>query len=156
MTAKRFSTPIRSQGPGGAWSSIAIPFSVEQEWRSKGSVKVKGTLNGQPLRSSLFPNGDGSHHMMLNRDLMAKAKCFVGDTVQVVLEPDTEPRTYAMPADLAKAVKADKKAAATWASFPPSAHKLYVEWVEGAKREETRKSRVAKAVALLADGKKLK
>ena len=88
MAAKRFSAPVRSQGPDGALSSIEVPFSVEQEWRTKGAVKVKGTLNGQPVRTSLLPNGDGSHRMMLGADLMAKAKCFVGDTVKVVLEPD--------------------------------------------------------------------
>ena len=93
MAAKRSSTAVRSQGQGGAWSSIEVPFSVEREWRSKGAIKVKGTLNGQPVRTSLFPNGDGSHHMRLNKDLMAKAKCFVADTVKVVLEPDTAPRT---------------------------------------------------------------
>lgn len=88
MAAKRFSTPVLAEGPGGAMNTIAIPFSVEQEWRSKGSVKVRGTLNGQPIRTSLVPAGDGSHHMRIAKDLMAKAKCFVGDTVEVVLEPD--------------------------------------------------------------------
>ena len=110
MPRKRFSTPVRAQGPDGSWSSIAIPFSVEREWRSKGPVKVKGTLNGQAVRTSLVPDGDGSHHMVLAKDLMAKAKCFVGDTVEVVLEPDSEPRTPPMPKDRAKAGKAAKKA----------------------------------------------
>lgn len=156
MAAKRFATTVRSQGPGGAWSYVDVPFSVEREWRSKASVKVKGTLNGQEFRSSVQPWGDGRHHLMLNKGLMAKAKCYVGDAVEVVLEPDLAPRVYAMPPDLAKAVKASQPASATWAAFPPSAHKLYVEWVEGAKRPETRRARIGKAVALLAEGKRLK
>ncbi|HJQ93947.1 MAG TPA: DUF1905 domain-containing protein, partial [Candidatus Thermoplasmatota archaeon] len=90
MARKRFSAPVQSQGPAGALSSITVPFSVEREWRSAGPIVVKGTLNGQSVRTSLVPNGDGSHHMVLGKDLMAKAKCFVGDTVRVVLEPDRD------------------------------------------------------------------
>ncbi|HUR63309.1 MAG TPA: YdeI/OmpD-associated family protein [Candidatus Thermoplasmatota archaeon] len=156
MAAKRFTATIDRQGPGGAWTSIAIPFSVEQAFGSRGATKVKGTLNGAPFRSSLFPNGDGTHHLMMNKALLAAARAGPGDAVEVALEPDTAERVYAMPPDLATAVKRSKAASATWAAFPPSAHKLYVEWVEGAKREETRASRVEKAVALLSEGKKLK
>jgi hypothetical protein len=156
VAAQRFTATIRTQGPGGAWSFIDIPFSVEAAFGSKAATKVKGTLNGAPFRSSLFPDGDGSHHLMMNKALLAAAKAGPGDDVKVALELDAEERVYAMPPDLAKAVKRSKPALATWEAFPPSAKKLYVEWVEGAKREETRVSRVEKAVTLLAAGKKLK
>jgi hypothetical protein len=87
MPAKRFATLVRSEGVDGAWSSIDLPFSVADEWKRHGLVRVKGTVNGQEVRTTVVPNGDGTHHLRLGRDLMAKAKCFVGDTVQVVLEP---------------------------------------------------------------------
>ena len=151
--AKRFSARVESQGPGGAWSFIGIPFSVEEAWGSRASVK--GEMNGAPFRSSVQPFGDGTHHMMANKALLAAAKAQVGDTAQVTMEPDTEERLYAMPKDMAAAVRRDRKAAG-WDALPPSARKLYVEWVEGAKREETRAGRVAKAVGLLRDGKRLK
>lgn len=60
-----------------------------------------------------------------------------------------------LPADLAAALalKKNAKAKATYEAFPPSQRRDYVEWIESAKREETRKARVAQAVEWMAEGK---
>lgn len=60
----------------------------------------------------------------------------------------------AAPEDLKAAIAADPAAAATFADFPPGARRDYVEWVEEAKRPETRSRRIAQAVAWMAEGKK--
>jgi uncharacterized protein YdeI (YjbR/CyaY-like superfamily) len=57
------------------------------------------------------------------------------------------------PADLAAALKKNKKAAATFAAFSPSCQREYVEWIVDAKREETRAKRVATALEWMAEGK---
>ncbi len=36
----------------------------------------------------------------------------------------------------------------------PSQHKEYIQWIESAKRPETRANRIAKMCEMLADGKK--
>lgn len=53
------------------------------------------------------------------------------------------------------ALDMDAKAKATWDGFPPGCRREYLEWIVGAKREETRDKRVATAIAQLAEGKKL-
>ncbi|MGO0999595.1 YdeI/OmpD-associated family protein [Lysobacter sp. CA196] len=60
-----------------------------------------------------------------------------------------------LPADLAAALalKKNAKAKATYEAFPPSQRREYVEWIESAKREATRKARVAQAVEWMAEGK---
>ncbi|WP_408953373.1 YdeI/OmpD-associated family protein [Lysobacter sp. Hz 25] len=60
-----------------------------------------------------------------------------------------------LPADLAAALalKKNAKAKATYEAFPPSQRRDYVEWIESAKREDTRKARVAQAVEWMAEGK---
>lgn len=58
-----------------------------------------------------------------------------------------------VPDDLAAALKKNRKAQATFEAFSPSHRREYVEWIEGAKRQETRNRRVATAVAQMADGK---
>lgn len=156
MAVKRFKARIEPREGSASWLYVILPFDAIALWGTKGALKVKGTLNQAPFRSSIFPNGDGAHHIMMNKQLLEAAKAGLGDTVAFVMEPDTEERDYPMPADMAKAVGSSKKAAATWESFPPSARKLYVEWVEGAKQEATRVSRIAKAKVLLAEGKRLK
>ncbi|MGH8081557.1 MAG: YdeI/OmpD-associated family protein [Lysobacter sp.] len=57
------------------------------------------------------------------------------------------------PDDLAAALKRDAKARAVYAAFSPSQKRDYVEWIESAKREETRNSRLAQAVEWMAQGK---
>ncbi|MEK6985162.1 MAG: YdeI/OmpD-associated family protein [Candidatus Thermoplasmatota archaeon] len=156
MAAKRFKARIEPREGSASWLYVILPFDAVALWGSKGALKVKGTMNAAPFRSSIFPNGDGTHHIMMNKALLETAKAGLGDTVAFAMEPDTDERDYPMPADMAKAVGANKKAAATWEGFPPSARKLYVEWVEGAKRSETRTGRIAKAKELLAEGKRLK
>lgn len=58
-----------------------------------------------------------------------------------------------MPAEFAKALKNNKGAATVFAGFSPSCKREYVEWIEDAKREETREKRIAQAVEWIAEGK---
>jgi hypothetical protein len=53
----------------------------------------------------------------------------------------------------AAALKANRKASTTFANFPPGHQREYVEWIDEAKREETRAKRIAQAVEWLAEGK---
>ena len=57
------------------------------------------------------------------------------------------------PRDLLDALKAEPKALATFEGFPPSHKREYVAWVTEAKREVTRRKRIAQAVAWMAEGK---
>ncbi len=58
-----------------------------------------------------------------------------------------------IPADLAQALSASSSAAATFENLPPSQRKEYVEWITDAKREETRRKRLATAIEWLSEGK---
>jgi len=57
------------------------------------------------------------------------------------------------PDDLAAALKRNRKAAAVYAAFSPSARLEYVDWISEAKRDETRAKRLATAVEWIAEGK---
>jgi uncharacterized protein YdeI (YjbR/CyaY-like superfamily) len=57
-----------------------------------------------------------------------------------------------MPADLAKALAAGKKAQANFAAFSVSSRKGILSWIVSAKRPETRAARVAKTVRMAATG----
>jgi uncharacterized protein YdeI (YjbR/CyaY-like superfamily) len=58
-----------------------------------------------------------------------------------------------VPADFAAALKKNAKARKTFESFPPSHRREYLEWITEAKREETRKDRIARALHWLSEGK---
>ena len=58
-----------------------------------------------------------------------------------------------VPADLAAALKSNRKALETFDAFPPSQRKEYVEWITEAKREATREKRIEETIELLKAGK---
>jgi uncharacterized protein YdeI (YjbR/CyaY-like superfamily) len=59
-----------------------------------------------------------------------------------------------LPEDLSAALEAQAGALANFHAFPPSAQREYVDWVVGAKRPETRASRVAQAAEWIKEGKR--
>jgi uncharacterized protein YdeI (YjbR/CyaY-like superfamily) len=63
------------------------------------------------------------------------------------------PKTIDVPADLAAALKQNKKALATFEAFSPSHKREYIDWITGAKKAETRERRLATAVEWMAEGK---
>jgi uncharacterized protein YdeI (YjbR/CyaY-like superfamily) len=62
-------------------------------------------------------------------------------------------KTIPMPTDLKTALTKNKKAKSTYEEFSPSAKREYLEWIIGAKAEDTRKRRLQQAVEWMAEGK---
>jgi uncharacterized protein YdeI (YjbR/CyaY-like superfamily) len=58
-----------------------------------------------------------------------------------------------VPTELAAALKKNKAAAKVFASFTPSCQREYTEWINEAKRPETKEKRVTQAVEWIAEGK---
>jgi uncharacterized protein YdeI (YjbR/CyaY-like superfamily) len=67
--------------------------------------------------------------------------------------PPKKRKPLATPDDLAGALKKSAKARKTFEDFSPSHRREYIEWITEAKREETRKERLAKTMKWLAEGK---
>jgi len=65
----------------------------------------------------------------------------------------TPKKELVIPKDLMTVLKKNKKAAATFDGFSYSHKKEYVEWITGAKTEETRMKRLETAVAWMGAGK---
>jgi hypothetical protein len=151
-----FDAELIKPDASGTWAYITIPFSVEKVFGKKGQVKVKGTVNGVPYRSSVAPRGDGTHYMVVNQDIRSAAGVELGDIVHVLMSIDTRPRTVEVPQPLRFALGNNAKAKNTVEGLSYSHKKEYVSWIEGAKREETRARRIEKAVEMLSRGEKLK
>ena len=146
-----FSGRIQNAGGGGAF--VEVPFDVEQVFGSK-RPKVKALIEGVPYRGTLVRMG-GEHHLLIIlkgiREQVGKA---FGDEVKIIVEADTEPRAVEILADLMKELKKDKDARALFDKLAYTHRKEYVRWIEEAKREETRASRVLKTIDMLKKGKR--
>jgi len=126
---------------------IEIPFDVKSTFGS-GRPAVRGTVNGFPVRTTLMPMG-GRHLLGLNRETREGAGIAAGDRVTVALELDDEPRVVEVPSDLAVALDAAPDARDFFDRLSYTHRREYAEWIAAAKLEETRRSRVERAVAML-------
>ncbi|WP_079914540.1 YdeI/OmpD-associated family protein [Paenibacillus sp. 32352] len=146
---------IRPEGTG-TWTYLNVPFDAESLFGTKAHIKVKGTVNGIPYRSTLMLHGGGTHYMVVNQAIREAAGVQAGDTVEVTMEEDMEPRAVDIPDDLQTALEEHVEAGRFFAKLPYSAQKVYVDWIEAAKKADTRTRRIQKAIALLEEGKRLK
>jgi hypothetical protein len=149
-----FSAALVARGPGGAWTFLPIPFSVEKEFGKKGRTPVSGTLNGFAFQNSLMPQGDGTHSMMVGKELQAGANAKPGATVKVAIQLDESERVVEVPLELQRALKADRAAKAVFDALAYSHRKEYAEWIATAKKPETRAARILKALGMLKSGVK--
>ena len=101
-----------------------------------------------------MPCGDGTHEMMVSKEIQAGAKAAAGDVVKVALKRDDAERQVAMPDELARELRRNKKAAAFFEGLSYSARKEYADWIATAKQVETKASRAAKAVGLFLAGQR--
>jgi uncharacterized protein YdeI (YjbR/CyaY-like superfamily) len=83
------------------------------------------------------------------------AKATAGDLVMVTMSRDDEERSLEVPGELARALAGAPDAATTFERFAYSHRKAYIDWIASAKQPETRERRAAKAVTMLASGKRL-
>jgi len=148
---KSFEAKLVAMGPSGGWTHMPIPFSVPEVFGTRARLAVRGTINGVAFRSSLMPR-DGGHYLNVNKQMLAGAKAAAGDTVQVVLEPDSEERTVEVPADLRKALGA--KTGKLFDALSYSHRKEFVDWIEQAKRPETRAKRIEKTLEMVVEKKR--
>lgn len=151
-----FKARLFGRGPAGSWTFLTVPFSVEEKFGSKAMVRVAGTINGFAFRNAIMPEGDGTHAMMVSKALRDGAGGVAnGDTVAVVMDVDTAERKVVVPPGLKAALKAAPGAAQFFKGLSFSRQREYVDWIAGAKREETRAARVTKAVGLLRANRRL-
>lgn len=139
------------QATGGTTTGIVVPPEVVEELGGGKRPKVVATLNGTSLRTSIAPMG-GQHWLGVSAANRALTGVAAGDEVDVDVELDTAPREVEVPEDLAAALRVTPEAGAAFARLSYSHQRAHVEAVTGAKRPETRKRRVAKAVEMLTEG----
>src|SRR6266576_1417977 len=134
---------------GGGGFLVPVPRDVATKLGLKGRPKIQAVIAGQPYRGSLMPLGDGTYCLGVLKAIQQAAGVKRGDTITVALELDTAPRTVEAPADLAKLLARDRKAAAAWDRLSFTNKKEMARSLEEAKKPETRERRLRAALEKL-------
>ena len=129
--------------PYASWTFLIIPPELAAAWGA-GQKAVRGTISGKPFRGTVS-RGEGVLRMPVPRDLREQAGVRCGDTVEVVIELDTDPRPLKLPDELRAVFDDNPEVAGLYDQLPPSHRRAWATYVDDAKRPETRMRRARKA-----------
>lgn len=121
-------------------------MSVAGAERQEGSM---GSFGRIAKLSDLPPDAE-----LADKLRQARARIEAGGTTVRPRPKVSQKPVIPVPDDFAAALARDEVAQATFETFPPSQRWEYLDWITGAKREDTRAKRIGEAVGWIAEGKR--
>jgi hypothetical protein len=139
-----FVTTIRARPRGGI--TVALPFDPDAAWGQKDQHYVSGTIGGFAFRGSVEPGPASA--LELGPSWCRDPSVGAGARVAVAVRPEG-PQLDTMASDIAVAIGADAGGRRFFESLATFYRKGFVDWIEQAKRPETRAARIEATVAAL-------
>ncbi len=141
-----------------SWTILRLPEDASAKLPSRGMTMVSGTINAEPFKAVLEPDGKygpgikPSHWFRPDQKLLASIRAAAGDTVKVSLEPTKEWIEPEVPKDFRKMLATSPKAEALWKDITPMARWDWIRWVRAVKTDETRQKHIEVALDKLNKG----
>jgi hypothetical protein len=153
--AKQSFEAVLVKGGEGSWTRVNIPFDVGTVFGKKGHVQVKGRIDGCLFeKSKLMPAGNGRYWLPVNERIRKAIHKSDGDPVSVEIEADEGCLVLDMPEDFSAELQKHPAAAAFFEGLAKGYQRWFIESVTSAKKAETRRRRMEKAMEKLSAGKR--
>jgi len=138
----------------GSWTILKLPKGASAKLPSRGMTLIEGNINDFHFKTTLEPDGKGSHWFRFDKTLSKSIGVKAGDTVMLEIEPAKEWPEPKVPADLKKALAAFPQTNTLWKDITPIARWDWIRWINATKNLETRRIRIEKALSKLKAGKR--
>jgi hypothetical protein len=126
---------------------VDVPRDISKSLRQRAGenpthIPVVGQVEGLPLKSTLSSRGGGAYRLHIHSNIWRKLRIDAGDTVEVMLQVDAEPRDPSLPHDLAGGLADEPRALVIFNSLTPALRRQIVRCVDMAKHASTRDKRI--------------
>jgi hypothetical protein len=138
---------------GKTATGIEVPPEVVQSLESGKKPPVRVTIGDHTYRTTIASRAE-RFLIPVSAENRERAGVAAGDELDVEVELDTEPREVTLPPDLAEVLGQEPNARQFFDGLSYSQKQWYVLPIEQAKTAETRERRIAKALAMLQEGRK--
>lgn len=142
-TEQRFSARLEEATRGGAF--VTVPQEVVQRLGGGGRVAVRAKFNGVGYRGSVVRMG-GRSVLGVTKAIRRELGKVIGDELVVTVERDEDERQLMVPEDLTRELSNRPAARGVFEALSYSHRREYVQWIEAAKRPETRERRIRDAM----------
>lgn len=129
-----------------------LPKEASDQLTSRGQIMAKGTINGAEFYTAMEPDGNWGHWLNLDETLRRAANAQAGETVSVTFEQTKAWPEPTIPADWAKALKADKQVKVLWEDTTPMARWEWLRWINSTNNPATRQKRIEVSCSKLING----
>jgi hypothetical protein len=82
---KEFDAQLSKGDNAGAWTCVILD-DVPQLFGTRGLVKIRGAIDGQPFTGALMAQGDGTHRLPVKASLRKAIGKEAGATVHVRID----------------------------------------------------------------------
>jgi len=82
---REFDAPLQKGDNPGAWTCVVMD-DVAELFGSRGLVKIRGAIDGEPFTGALMAQGDGTHRLPVRAALRKAVGKEAGDTVRVRID----------------------------------------------------------------------
>ncbi len=140
--AKKFSyKTLLIKGPAnGIYAEF--PFNSRKEFATRKHVWCQITIEGKSYAMNLIPNGKGGHWLHIKKEIRDAIGKNEGDSVQIELERNTNPRSIKIPDYLQWLFDDDEQMAKYFEMLPFSGKKFWITHIEEPKNEDTKVDRI--------------